>query len=112
MNFVLEDVIAVRLVVGCTVRIASQLQLRITVGSLDTTTSIRSANVDPRCSMGMRERSGTSQESIDPLLLSCAETGSPQRGSPAPGREQRFASLDACGYQGGGVEMNFEMKET
>jgi hypothetical protein len=66
VNFV-EDVIAVCLVVGYTVRIASQLQLRTTVGALDTTTSFRSAIVDPRRSLG--ESSGTSHESIDRLLF-------------------------------------------
>jgi hypothetical protein len=112
VNFVLGDVIAVCLVVGCTVRIASQLQLRTTVGSLDTTTSIRSANVGPRRSMGMGERSGTSDDSIDRLLFFWRRNRISAAWISRPGREQRFASLDACGYQGGGVEMNFEMKET
>jgi hypothetical protein len=54
VNFVLEDVIAVCLVVGYTVRIASQLQLRTSVGALDTTTSFRSAIVDPTLAGGGR----------------------------------------------------------
>jgi hypothetical protein len=68
VNFVLEDAIAVCLVVGYTVRIASQLQLRTTVGALDTTTSFRSAIVDPRRSLGAGELWHIT-ESIDRLLF-------------------------------------------
>ena len=108
MNFVLEDVVAIPvcLVVGCT----SQLQLRTPVGSPDTTASIRSARINLRRSMAMGERSNRSHESINLFFL--RRNRIPAGRISRPGLRTALRILGCLWLSGGGVDMNFEMKET
>ena len=112
MNFVLEDAIAVCLVVGYTVRIASQLQLRTSVGALDTTTSFRSAIVDPRRSLGAGELWHITR--VDRSAAVFLAPKQDLRSVDLPPRPANNIShpWTPVAIKGSGVEMNFEMKET
>jgi hypothetical protein len=117
VNFVLGDVVTipVRLVVGCTWQIASQLQPRTAVVAPDTTASIRSAKVDLRRSMAMGERSGRSHESINPLLFFLRRNRLSAARISRPGPQTALGILGlrlSGGWRRDELEMKAEMKAT